>query len=60
MRDRLLPSSVLGQIFMPEYTNRKEQTKSNGLYNTNGIEAQSHHRSHDAFDIVSYVDEFKT
>ncbi len=36
------------------------QTKSNGIYKTNGIEAQSDHRSYDYFDIVSYIDEFKT
>ena len=60
MRDRLLPSSVLSQIFMPEHTNRTEQTKSNGIYRTNGIKDKSQHRSHDNYHIVSYVDEFKT
>jgi len=41
MRNRLLPSSVLGQIFMPEYTNRKEQTKFNGLSKPMGFKLRA-------------------
>ena len=61
----MLPSSVLGHNFIPEVhksdrTNKSNGTsKPNGAYKPNRIESQSYHRSYDALDIVSYVNEFK-